>query len=402
MILRAMDLEHRLLAACAIAPGDLDLSETFARAAGSIAWPRLAASAAANQLRPQLARHLEPIRVRIPQAAEIVRELEAFMDVQRGHALMLSGELLRVLAALRREGIAAMAFKGPAFAALEGDGPASREMGDLDIVVAPRDIAASARALAALGYQPPVAAGALDSPWIARIAHELPLRRAADAMLVELHWRFAPRWHPSPLRFADLESRQVTRSFVGEAIAWPRPEALLLMHVADGMKSGGRGLRWLGDVARIVRRHPDLDWGEVRAIAAAAGGSATLSMTLALLRGAGRELAAGLGEARLALALPAEDGIFRESMPLLTAMVERIAHDRRLDGAGGHFAWAWAISDRPWRTALHVAGYLTGPSMADLRPELELPRSDLALRARALRRRLGSAFAPPARQARDR
>ena len=91
-------------------------------------WWDLYRSASLAQLRPQVAQWAGEAAGIV--AEEVASLLRADALAHRGRGRMLAAELLAMLAALRREGIRAMPFKGPAFASLVlGDRP--RECNDL-------------------------------------------------------------------------------------------------------------------------------------------------------------------------------------------------------------------------------------------------------------------------------
>lgn len=393
-----LDAEHRLVAACALAPAGLDPTAWVSRAlSAGLDAGRLAEVARANQLRPETAAVLaragelpEPIGAAAAGLAAVARAHE-------GHGRLLTAELRTILAALRDAGIGAVPFKGPAFAAWLGDAPGLREMGDLDVFVAPADIARAVAAMAALGFGTAMPAQALESPWLARASNEILLERDADGTVLELHWRPGPAWYPAPLVVEDVFAASTETSFYGTTILWPAAEVVFLVHVADAMKSCGCGLRWIGDLARIVRHRP-LDWARIRALAESRHGLGNVRVALAVVEKVAGEVARELREPALDVALPlparslaAEALRDARSRDAVEAIVTRLATDRRRLGARQNLRWAVQISDRPARSALQVLRYLSGPAVADLEAMPAEGESEARLRYRSLRRRLARA-----------
>jgi hypothetical protein len=394
MSFREIEAEHVLLLACALAPAGGDLSGALGSlAGGGPAGERLLSRAAAHRILPQLA--AQALRAKGPAIEAMAADLGAAARANHGRGLFMAGELARVLEALRAAGIQAVPFKGPVFAALLGDGPGSREMDDLDLLLQSMDVARAARALAPLGYAATLPPQALASPWLTRAACELGLSAHRDEMLVELHWRLAPRWYPAPCTMDDVTARLAERDFVGCRVLWPAAEELLLIHVSDGMKSCGSGMRWIGDIARILRAHPDLDWERIRGTAARSGGLNSVRVALAVADRLAGAVARRLNMPALALSLPPPAQVLAEEarqMGRLRAAVRTIGSNLQSDtwvtSGIAHFKWALRLADHPTRVAIEIARYLGGPAVADLAAMPADGESELALRARALRRRL--------------
>lgn len=311
----------------------------------------------------------------------------------------MAGELVTVLDALRAADMPAFPFKGPGFAALESSGPGFREMGDIDLLVTPGKIVECVKVLTLLGYEPTLAQSCLTSSWLPRVTPELLLFRWRDSMTLELHWRFGPEWYPVPCSPQDIFPRLEERDFLGSRILWPPAEELLLIHVADGMKSCGFGMRWIADVAQIIRRHRNLDWDRVRRIANRNGGLNNVRVALAVAEELSGAVAHQLGVPALELDLPAAAralaGEARRRKRLATAVRsigQRIGTDARGARAGAHFRWALQMADYPPRTAWAIIRHLAGPSVADLEAMPGRGASRAAMRLRALRRRLTSAM----------
>jgi len=395
MPLREFDPEHCLLLACALAPAGTDLSGAFAHLPGEApSGERLLAGAALHRILPQLAAQVPRSNAVVAQAIGV--RLEAATRANHGRGLFMTVELARALDALRAAGIPAVPFKGPAFASLLGDGPGAREMDDLDLLVRPSDVGKAAQTLAPLGYAATLPPQALASPWLTRVACELGLSAHRDEALIELHWRASPHWFPAPCTLDDVMERSSERDIFGCRMLWPAPEQLLLVHVSDGMKSLGCGMRWIGDVARILRHHPSLDWAHVRKVATRSGGLGSVRVALATANELAGEVAQRLDVPALALVLPSPAQTLADEAKRDSRLANAVRSIRmRLQSADWssgpmpHFAWALSVADHPAHVALEIARYLAGPSVADLVTMPERGESDLALRLRALRRRFG-------------
>lgn len=389
------DAEHRILVACAIAPGYMPVEALRPAIEAVQSWERLAASAALNQLRPQLAACVSGVPPQTGGAARARAELQEAARVHEGHALMMAAELRRALDILRAGGVLAVPFKGPAFASLLHGRLAHREMGDLDILLLPGDITRAVDALVREGHECMLPTAGLRSSWLPLATNELGLERAGSPVMIELHWRLAPRWCPVAIEVADVFANLAQRPFLGHPISWPGPEELLLVHVVDGMKSGGCGIRWLGDMATILRGEA-IDWTRVSAIARRNGGVRSLGVALAVVEELSAALASDLRLQQLrvdlepeARALAANARRHNRSLSAIRDIRNRLATDSRLTGPLDHFRWALKVADRPARASAAVLRHMAGPTMDDLMSMPASGLSDVALRIRALRRRLG-------------
>ena len=385
----ALDPEHRLLLACALAPGVAWRSAGLA----AIDWARLEAACTAHQLRPRVSAFLEAGGDDGLAPAGMRERLKVIADAHAGHGLMRTAQLLQALQALAAAGVPAIPFKGPAFATLLADGARHRECADIDLLVRTDDVVRAAAALAPLGYEPGLPAAALRSRRLALATDELGMARAADDGLVELHWRLGQRWYPAAIAVGDAWARSQTRDLLGTEITWPRPEELLLLHVTDGMKAGGTSLRWMADVAAIVRSHPEMDWPAVRALAGRRAGLRTVRIALGAIERAAREAEAFAGFAwewsAGARSIAAECSA--RDLAAIDSLFDRMRAGTPLGGATAHLRWALQIADGRLRVLGETGRYLAGPAHADLRQMSSGDLSDIALRWRSLRRRVGSA-----------
>lgn len=182
--------------------------------------------------------------------------------------MVLTGELVALLALFEAEGIRALPFKGPAVAYSLYGGLALRGFGDLDILVQDTDISRATALLVAHGYQAPdqIADTAsrpflqfqpfLESPQSQRVFNFY----RADGKVVELHWRFTPRHFPFPLVETGLWNRLGSVDLPGRKALNLAPEDMLLLLCVHGSKHCWERLIWICDIAALISAEPDLDW----------------------------------------------------------------------------------------------------------------------------------------------
>jgi hypothetical protein len=166
-------------------------------------------------------------------------------------------ELVRILDALDVVGVEAMPVKGPSLAMMAYGHPALRTFDDLDILVRPDDVDASRPVLRSLGY----ATNEVPTFTEAHHAfHDLQWFGMLDGgrLCVELHWAL---WSPAFFAgdVADLWARSRLALLRDRSTPMLSVEDALL-HLAIHRTSSPLRLRFVCDVAELVRRNLDLDW----------------------------------------------------------------------------------------------------------------------------------------------
>lgn len=203
---------------------------------------------------------------------------------RRRHVTLLSNgrmaeALGRVLDGLDAAGVPVIPVKGLVVAEELYGSLAARGAADLDVLVHPADLAAGRRVLVELGYwQRQLTFTALvheyhDPPWY--------VGSGIEAIRLELHW--------------DLWADRFFRSDADGLWARSRPGALLgrpvrllsledtLLHLAIHRSRSALRLRWLCDIAELVRRHrDDLNWDAVLDRADRTGARTATWMVLSL------------------------------------------------------------------------------------------------------------------------
>ena len=232
---------------------------------GPLDWVDVAELAEHHRILPLLWRHLEadfadflpaPVRQRLGQN----------LRGKVAQSFLLAAELRRILQHFAAEGIASLAYKGPAMAQQVYRDIALRTFGDLDVVVRKSDLGRAQKALAALGYHPAltltpaqeaaVLHGECDRAWINR----------RSGARVELHWAIAAPNMSLPMSTDALLGRAQITMLLGQPVATPAREDLLLLLAVNGGKdlwqriepaclisvicADGAGLDWDGVLAR--------------------------------------------------------------------------------------------------------------------------------------------------------
>jgi hypothetical protein len=245
-----------------------------------IDWARLWTQGHLHEVLPLVTVTLRRLAAQapIPESWLAQAQRRYYATMMRNTAL--ADELLRVLAAFRQAGIAAMPVKGLVLAEIVYGSLALRPLGDLDVLVQPADLPRARATLAELGFAQANEPGYENAyhPY-----HDPPYYRSAasGSICLELHWGL---WasHFFQLEIDALWQRAVPAQLHGSAVSILSPEDTLL-HLAIHRSRSALRLRFVCDVAELLRRHSaTLDWEYLLAQTRAAGARTTMFYTLAL------------------------------------------------------------------------------------------------------------------------
>ena len=235
-----------------------DHSRIGALIAGDVDWRHVAHLATIHGVRPQLLHGL-PASVRKDIPGEIRVQFDAF---QRGHlrrSVQAASQLLDIAQSLTSAAIPFATFKGPALAiALYGD-ISRREFNDIDIVVRRDDAASAEQCLRSLGYRARHGSAEFRRTFLAYHRQYMYERPDSD-LAVDLHWDFAAKGVPFPLRAHDIWQDLESVALGGREIPVLGRTALAVFLAGHGTKEGWRSLGWIGDMADFIGHFPGLDW----------------------------------------------------------------------------------------------------------------------------------------------
>jgi hypothetical protein len=262
--------EEELLLWCARPVRDAESLARAGQLAGEIAdWEELGRLAWSHGVIPLLVRGLAALPPgTVPPEALARLRMRYLERAQR--AMVMTGELLGILAALEEAGIAAIPYKGPVLAAQAHGNVSLRHFRDLDILVTPDAVDRAEAVLAARGYRHATPPTAPERRLLRKVGCEYELVRD-DGIMVELHWRLFGHYLALPLDLGALRARLVPVALGGREVRTFALEDLLLILCAHGGDHSWERLEWLADVAALVARHPELDWETLIARARQAG-----------------------------------------------------------------------------------------------------------------------------------
>ena len=258
-----LPVEFQLLMACARVTIDTDQREHIQQlmAAGPD-WNRLVLAARRHGLCLLLHRSLCVVnQERVPSA--IIEQLTTLTTNYRRRNLVLVTELLRVVAILEDAGIGVIPYKGPALAQFLYRDFALREFVDLDLLIKPRDAVQARRVLMAAGLPPGEAVSPLAEQLYRYFHCEFSFVLLREVKL-EINWRLAPAYWRLP-RLRDTVWKRLGRlRLAGVDTARLDLVDLLIVLCIHGCKHKWDTLKWIVDVAELLRGQPQLDWASLQ------------------------------------------------------------------------------------------------------------------------------------------
>ena len=195
---------------------------------------------------PQAARDL------LPSAAALRLRDAGMATAQR--ALAMTGELVRLTSLFEKQGIRVIGLKGPLIAQQLYHEAGVRHAGDIDLLVAPGDIAAADLLLKNSGYSrsyPDFDPTPLQWRHFLAIEHELNHFHPQTGLRVELQWRLEGL---PDISFDQLWISRSSVALAGRNVAALPPYVSELFLFAHGAKHGWASLFWLLDVALVLHR----------------------------------------------------------------------------------------------------------------------------------------------------
>jgi hypothetical protein len=219
-----------------------------------IDWEYLTNTAVRHGIVPLLHFHLSKI-----SNGEVPPEVTSFLEKETQKntelALLLTGELIRLLKAFEKHRIEAIPWKGPTLAAVAYGDIGLRQFVDLDLFVWKEDMPRVNEILARIGFDPsPQDTRQLDA---ALLRFDCARNFSNGGIFADVHWAYSPphlslTLQPDPLRQqpVNLGSQQT---------ATLSPEDLLLALSIHGFTHYWERLAWVADVGALIARD-EVDW----------------------------------------------------------------------------------------------------------------------------------------------
>ncbi|MFB6230873.1 MAG: nucleotidyltransferase family protein [Salinibacter sp.] len=191
--------------------------------------------------------------------------------------LLLTHELMDLLALFDEHDIPAVPFKGPVAAASVYDDLHLRPFGDLDLLVSLEDVTRAQTLLLDRQFEdweplPPLDVLDFDRPpsWYSALTEPFGKAKTyvrateqGDKVPIELHWELMPPYFRHPLDPEPLWERLRTVPLQGTPVPTFSPEDTLLHFCLHGTVHRWSHLRLVCDVAEFLRRPPEVEWNQL-------------------------------------------------------------------------------------------------------------------------------------------
>jgi hypothetical protein len=256
-----------------------DAAVTVSAARGVTDWREIVDEAIAEGLAPLLARWLTPSQLP-PAAAE---RLEQHCAGVAARNLLLGEELTVILGALEARGLRCAPLRGLALAERLYHDITVRPMGDIDLLVDKRDMAAVGGILQACGFRqfdrrPGFAHAFSYTGEFVKDRH--------GPIVVEPHWTIA---YPPAADRIDMDHvwRRCRREATLGTETWRLDAAALLLHLCLHLvhRAPDAPYLWVYEIDRLIRREQlELDWTEFVELTTATGLAALVVETLSRVR----------------------------------------------------------------------------------------------------------------------
>jgi hypothetical protein len=276
-----MDTEQHILCLAARTQLDAGAEERLLNLLhGPLDWERLWAQGHLHDVLPLLVTTLRRLAGQVSIPAGWLERGQRRLYATLVQNTILADELVRVCAALEASGVAALPVKGVVLAETLYGSLALRPAADVDVLVRPHNLPTAREVLRELGF------AQRAEPLFEELVHAFHdpqyfRQIGAGQVCLELHWALwsARFFHHSVDGWWE---RAGTAQIHGVQLRVLSPEDTLL-HLAIHRTRSPLRLRFLGDVAELLRRHSAaLDWEYVVDQARAAGARTALFYALAL------------------------------------------------------------------------------------------------------------------------
>lgn len=258
--LSLMRAEGRLLALCArTTVSEFVRVEVADLACDGIDWELVWQLSRAHGVAPLVYRNL----VTICPAAVPSSIHEAFRRHNQANALLnslLAKELVTLLDALAAKGVTAIPFKGVTLAQTAYGDLGLRECADIDLIVEQGAIPQARKVLWSQGYQ--LTSQDMGGGEESGEPYHF-FQRRNGIVAVDLQWMMARRHFGFRLDRSAFWGRLKPVHLPTKSVMGLCPEDLLILLCVHGSKHAWEQLKWVCDVAELVRRRPALDWSRV-------------------------------------------------------------------------------------------------------------------------------------------
>jgi hypothetical protein len=228
-----------------------------------IDWPLLYQMAHLHGITPLLYTSLRQLdSARVPPA--VMQRLHQEYEQGAQWNLYLTHELLSFLKLLDEHGIAAVPYKGPILAQEVYGNLALRHFVDLDVIIHKADVPRIRQLLSERGYQPRQPLTPFQDQLRFHTKNTRCFIHRDKNLKLDLHWGVTMlRYFSFPITEELFWSVLQRRSIGGVEVAVIPPEEMLQFLCIHASRHQWILLKWVCDVAELIRQNSDLQWSKV-------------------------------------------------------------------------------------------------------------------------------------------
>ncbi|MCZ6800756.1 MAG: nucleotidyltransferase family protein [Nitrospirae bacterium] len=220
-------------------------------------WAKLLEMAARHHILPLLYSNLTQITPNhVPKGAlNLLRDHYFANVVRNGYK---AKELLKLLKVFQAHNIPALPYKGVTLSIILYGDPLLRYYNDLDLLIFRKDLSQVEELLSCQGYQLQWTNGKKN----AALKHHfhLPFMNIDSKVNVEIHWAFTYPFWSFPIDIEQLWQRIQPVTLGGESVPSFHREDLLLLLCVHGSKDDWCRLKWISDIAELLRLNQGVNW----------------------------------------------------------------------------------------------------------------------------------------------
>lgn len=242
-------------------------------------WPKFLQMAECHGVEPLLYASLSKIAPDLVTAERLIRLRQ---KVQVGGLLnrSLAQELIKLCDEFSIRGVPMIPIKGATLATVAYGDLEFRDFTDLDLLVPESSVGEAQAVLTALGYEPRDVVDEQSDEHDDGL-HQVFVKRRSLCR-VDLQWVMAHQHFAFRLDRPEFWARQVSVAFENRTVPGLASEDLLIVLCVHGSKHAWEQLKWVCDVAELLRAHPDLDWTSVLSSSSAWGCQRLVMMGLSI------------------------------------------------------------------------------------------------------------------------
>jgi hypothetical protein len=225
-------------------------------------WGAVVAETLRQCLVPLVYRHLHAHCADLVPTRTLT-ELKQHYLLASARSLALAAELREITMLLEAEDVPSLPYKGPVLALQAYGDIALRTFTDLDLIVRPSDLGKARRILAERGYKPLEELTQSQEAAVLKLDHNLPLVRAKDQIILELHWRLAPVALTFQMPMQLLWDRASTIVLGGQGVRGMSKSDLILVLSVHGTRHAWSAVEWITGLAELMRQSGEICWEQV-------------------------------------------------------------------------------------------------------------------------------------------